>query len=72
VARGVPDLVDVVRPEALLAAGEAPRRRLGGAAVAGSYVVVCVMLFFFFWPVYTAQVIPYAEWAQRMWFPSWI
>jgi dolichyl-phosphate-mannose--protein O-mannosyl transferase len=49
-----------------------PRRRLVGGAVAGSYVVVCVMLFFFFWPIYTAQVIPYAQWAQRMWFPSWI
>jgi dolichyl-phosphate-mannose-protein mannosyltransferase len=49
-----------------------PRRRLVGATLAGSYVVVCVMLFFFFWPVYTAQVIPYAQWAARMWFPSWI
>ncbi len=49
-----------------------PRRRLIGATVAGSYVVLCVMLFFFFWPVYTAQVIPYAQWAARMWFPSWI
>ena len=49
-----------------------PRRRLVGVAVAGSYVVTCVVLFFFFWPVYTAQVIPYASWARRMWFPSWI
>jgi dolichyl-phosphate-mannose-protein mannosyltransferase len=49
-----------------------PWRRLVGGAIAGSYVVVCVMLFFFFWPIYTAQVIPYVEWAQRMWFPSWI
>lgn len=49
-----------------------PRRRLVGASVAGSYVVANVVLFFFFWPVYTAQVIPYAQWARRMWFPSWI
>jgi dolichyl-phosphate-mannose-protein mannosyltransferase len=48
------------------------RRRLIGACVAGSYVVTCVTLFFFFWPIYTAQVIPYADWARRMWFPSWI
>ena len=34
--------------------------------------MICVMLFFFFWPVLTAQVIPYAQWAARMWFPSWI
>ncbi len=49
-----------------------PRRRLVGVAVTGSYVVTCVVLFFFFYPVYTAQVIPYAQWAKRMWFPSWI
>ncbi|GAA4359991.1 dolichyl-phosphate-mannose--protein mannosyltransferase [Angustibacter luteus] len=49
-----------------------PTRRLVGAVVSGSYVVICVMLFFFFWPVLTAQVIPYAQWAARMWFPSWI
>lgn len=49
-----------------------PRRRLIGVSVAGSYVVTSVVLFFFFWPIYTAQVIPYAQWARRMWFPSWI
>jgi dolichyl-phosphate-mannose-protein mannosyltransferase len=49
-----------------------PRRRLVGVTAAGSYVVLCVVLFFFFWPIYTAQVIPYADWARRMWFPSWI
>ena len=53
-------------------ADASPRRRLVGAGLAGSYVLSCVLLFFFFWPVYTAQVIPYAEWARRMWFPSWI
>ncbi|MGL5858134.1 MAG: dolichyl-phosphate-mannose--protein mannosyltransferase [Angustibacter sp.] len=49
-----------------------PRRRAIGASVAGSYVVGCVVMFFFFWPIYTAQVIPYSQWADRMWFPSWI
>ncbi len=53
-------------------AAASPRRRLIGASVAGSYLVTCVTLFFFFWPIYTAQVIPYADWARRMWFPSWI
>jgi dolichyl-phosphate-mannose--protein O-mannosyl transferase len=52
--------------------GASPRRRLVGTVAAGSYVVVCVVLFFYFYPVYTAQVIPYAAWAGRMWFPSWI
>ncbi|MGL4173829.1 MAG: dolichyl-phosphate-mannose--protein mannosyltransferase [Actinomycetota bacterium] len=49
-----------------------PRRRLIGASAAGAYVVACVTMFFFFWPIYTAQVIPYTDWANRMWFPSWI
>jgi dolichyl-phosphate-mannose-protein mannosyltransferase len=49
-----------------------PLRRLVGTLLAGSFVVSCVMLFFFFYPVYTAQVIPFSEWARRMWFPSWI
>jgi dolichyl-phosphate-mannose-protein mannosyltransferase len=57
---------------ALGPASAPPRRRLVGTVAAGSYVVVCVVLFFYFYPVYTAQVIPYAEWASRMWFPSWI
>jgi dolichyl-phosphate-mannose-protein mannosyltransferase len=47
------------------------RRAWGGSAV-GVYLVTTVLLFFFFWPIYTAQVIPYAQWAKRMWFPSWI
>jgi dolichyl-phosphate-mannose--protein O-mannosyl transferase len=48
------------------------RRRLVGVVACGAYVISCVWLFFFFWPLYTAQVIPYAAWAKRMWFPSWI
>ena len=48
------------------------RRRLVGVVACGAYVISCVWLFFFFWPLYTAQVIPYADWAKRMWFPSWI
>lgn len=53
-------------------ATQSVRRRLAGVVVAGAYVISCVWLFFFFWPIYTAQVIPYSEWAKRMWFPSWI
>lgn len=48
------------------------RRRMVGVIAVGAYAISCVWLFFFFWPIYTAQVIPYAEWARRMWFPSWI
>ncbi|HKG49070.1 MAG TPA: phospholipid carrier-dependent glycosyltransferase [Actinomycetales bacterium] len=52
--------------------GASPRRKLVGSVAAGSYVVVCVGLFLYFYPIYTAQVIPYAQWSSRMWFPSWI
>ena len=34
--------------------------------------MLSVALFAFFYPIYTAQVIPYAQWQLRMWFPSWI
>jgi dolichyl-phosphate-mannose-protein mannosyltransferase len=49
-----------------------PTRRLWAGSAVGVYLVSTVMLFFFYWPIYTAQVIPYADWAKRMWFPSWI
>lgn len=47
------------------------RRRTGLYAVA-VYLLVTLALFAFFWPIYTAQVIPQAQWSWRMWFPSWI
>ncbi|HET8615550.1 MAG TPA: phospholipid carrier-dependent glycosyltransferase [Actinomycetales bacterium] len=52
--------------------GQSLRRRMAGVVLSGAFVISCVWLFFFFWPIYTAQVIPYSEWAARMWFPSWI
>jgi dolichyl-phosphate-mannose--protein O-mannosyl transferase len=48
------------------------RRRLWGGTAVGAYLVLTVLLFFFYWPIYTAQVISYADWLRRMWFPSWI
>jgi dolichyl-phosphate-mannose-protein mannosyltransferase len=47
-------------------------RRLWAGTAVGAYLVLTVVLFFFYWPIYTAQVIPYADWLRRMWFPSWI
>ena len=49
-----------------------PARRATGAAVAGSYVALVVVNFAWLYPVLAAVVIPYAEWADRMWWPSWI
>nr|WP_253272625.1 phospholipid carrier-dependent glycosyltransferase [Arsenicicoccus sp. oral taxon 190] len=49
-----------------------PQRRRVGFVATGTFVALSVACFAFFWPVYTAQVIPYADWQLRMWFPSWI
>ena len=57
----------VLRPDPATGA-----RRRGRVAGVAAYLLVCLGVFAYFLPVYTAQVIPYAEWARRMWFPSWI
>jgi dolichyl-phosphate-mannose--protein O-mannosyl transferase len=49
-----------------------PSRRMVGALVAGAVVVAAVVALAWFWPVWTAEVIPYAQWRARMWLPSWI
>jgi dolichyl-phosphate-mannose--protein O-mannosyl transferase len=48
------------------------RRRQWGAAIAGSYVVLAMLNFLWLLPVLSAQVIPRADWAHRMWWSSWI
>jgi dolichyl-phosphate-mannose--protein O-mannosyl transferase len=48
------------------------RRRQWGAAAAGAYVLLAVANFAWLLPVLSAEVIPYAEWARRMWWKSWI
>jgi hypothetical protein len=45
---------------------------MGGVVASGAYVITCEWEYVFIWPLYTAQVIPYGDWAARMWFPSWI
>jgi len=54
------------------ALGQGGRRRLVGAAAAGAYVALVVVNFFYLYPVLAAVTIPYSQWGQRMWFPSWI
>jgi dolichyl-phosphate-mannose-protein mannosyltransferase len=50
----------------------APRRRTWGAAAAGTYLLLAVANFAWLYPALSARVIPYADWAARMWLPSWI
>ena len=49
-----------------------PLRRQWGAAAAGAYVLLAVANFAWLLPVLSGDVIPYAEWARRMWWKSWI
>ncbi|MGH2402543.1 MAG: dolichyl-phosphate-mannose--protein mannosyltransferase [Candidatus Limnocylindria bacterium] len=53
-------------------ADASPARRQYGAAAAGAYVLLAIANFAYLLPVLSAQVIPYADWAQRMWWRSWI
>lgn len=41
-------------------------------AVVCLWLVVVVVLAAYFWPLWTAQVLPYESWRDRMWFDSWI
>jgi dolichyl-phosphate-mannose--protein O-mannosyl transferase len=49
-----------------------PGRRAIGAVFAGAYVLLVLANFAFMDPVLAAQVLPYSDWHQRMWFSSWI
>ena len=53
-------------------ATDSPRRRQVGAAAAGLFVVLVIINFAYLLPVLSADVIPRAEWAERMWWTSWI
>jgi dolichyl-phosphate-mannose--protein O-mannosyl transferase len=51
----------------------AANRRMVGAIVAGGYVVLVALCFAYFYPVYTGQILTYAEWSARMWLGNrWI
>ncbi len=50
----------------------APGRRAVGAVIVGAYLLLVLANFAFMYPVFTAEVLPYDFWRQRMWFSSWI
>jgi dolichyl-phosphate-mannose-protein mannosyltransferase len=47
-------------------------RRTIGAALAGAYLLGVLVNFGYIYPVVAAQVIPYSDWLQRMWYQGWI
>ncbi len=49
-----------------------PSRRITGAAIVGGFTVLAIINFWWLYPVLTAEIIPYAEWWQRMLFRRWV
>jgi dolichyl-phosphate-mannose--protein O-mannosyl transferase len=47
-------------------------RRVAGGILVGAYVLLVGMSFAFFYPIYTGEVITYAQWQARMWFDTWV
>ncbi|CAM3757170.1 dolichyl-phosphate-mannose--protein mannosyltransferase [Nocardiopsis gilva] len=61
----------------IMGAGEnsprySPWIRVVGGVVFGVVLLVIIADFAFMYPVLSAETIPYDEWAERMWFPTWI
>ncbi|MFC7326673.1 dolichyl-phosphate-mannose--protein mannosyltransferase [Marinactinospora rubrisoli] len=49
-----------------------PRRRIAGGVLYGVVMLLVVANFGYLYPVLSAEVIPYEQWADRMWFDTWI
>jgi dolichyl-phosphate-mannose--protein O-mannosyl transferase len=47
-------------------------RRLTGAVAVALYLTVVALTFAYFYPVYTSELLTYAQWRSRMWLDSWI
>ncbi len=52
--------------------GASPTRRVFGAGMVGGYLLLVLLNFVYFYPIFTAEVITYQQWANRIWFPFWI
>lgn len=50
---------------------DAPRRTIRLALVT-AFMAAVIVLFYYFLPVLDAQILPYPQWHNRMWFGSWI
>jgi len=49
-----------------------PGRRAIGAVAAGGYLLAVLLNLAYLFPVFTAEIIPYASWLSKMWFHRWI
>lgn len=50
----------------------AGNRRIHGAMGIGTILIAAVAVAWIFYPLWTAGPIPHADWALRMWFPTWV
>ena len=62
-------LSSVVRPEGRPVAGRDERLRVTFVAL---FVLACIAVSAFFYPIWSAEVIDYSAWSQRMWWPTWV
>jgi dolichyl-phosphate-mannose--protein O-mannosyl transferase len=44
------------------------RRRSIGAGIVGAYILCVLIMFWYFYPILAAQVIPYQDWLDHMWY----
>jgi len=56
---------------ALGPAGQTSRRTVG-AVLSGAFLLVVIINFGYLYPILTAEVIPFRDWQDRIWFNSWI
>lgn len=52
--------------------GDSVRRKRLGLLTVGLFTVFALLISIYFWPIWTAEVVPYDQWRQRMWFDAWI
>ncbi|GAA3979207.1 hypothetical protein GCM10022630_23050 [Thermobifida alba] len=52
--------------------GFSPWSRVVGGVVYGVLMLLVIANFAYLYPVLSAETIPHGEWADRMWFPTWI
>ncbi|MBO2447025.1 phospholipid carrier-dependent glycosyltransferase [Actinomadura barringtoniae] len=56
---------------ALGPAGQTTRRTVG-AVLSGAFLLIVIINFGYLYPILTAEVIPFRDWQDRIWFNSWV
>ena len=59
----------VVRPEGVPNPGRDEKLRV---VAVGGFLLACVAVSAFFYPVWSAELVDYTTWSNRMWLPTWV